>query len=68
MPLLRGLPQGAPESPLIFTLIVEMLMRRLEDRWRGLGWGFRVDGKMFFSVAYADDIILIAANKNSWSL
>ena len=51
VPLQRGLPQGGPESPLICTLIVDMLMRRLEDRWRGLGWGFRVDGEMFFSVA-----------------
>ena len=31
VPLQRGLPQGAPESPLIFTLIVDMLMRRWES-------------------------------------
>ena len=68
VPIQRGFPQGAPESPLIFTLIVEMLMRRLEDRWRGPGWGFRVDGKMYFSLAYADGIILIAANKKQLEL
>jgi hypothetical protein len=34
VPLQRGLPQGAPESPLIFTIIVEMLLRRLEETWR----------------------------------
>ena len=26
----RGLPQGAPESPLIFTMIMEMVIRKLE--------------------------------------
>ena len=35
--LLRGLPQGAPESPLIFTMVVEMLLRRLEAK-NGVCW------------------------------
>jgi hypothetical protein len=63
VPLHRGLPQGAPESPLIFTLIVEMILRRLEAIWRGRGWGYCLDGMMMFSVSYADDIILMAADK-----
>jgi hypothetical protein len=68
VPLHRGLPQGAPESPLIFTIIVEMLLRRLEATWRARGWGYRVDDMVMFSVSYADDIILIAANKKQLEL
>ena len=29
----RGLPQGAPESPAVFTLIAEMVMRKLNGKW-----------------------------------
>ena len=28
----RGLPQGAPESPLIFTMIMDMVIRSLEPQ------------------------------------
>ena len=68
VPLHRGLPQGAPESPLIFTIIVEMLLRRLEATWRARGWGFIIDDLKAFSVCYADDIILIAADKEHLEL
>ena len=27
--MLRGLPQGAPESPIIFTLVTELVLRPL---------------------------------------
>ena len=30
----RGMPQGAPESPDIFTLVMDMVFRRLELTWR----------------------------------
>ena len=30
--LQRGLPQGAPESPLVFIMVVEMVMRPLIER------------------------------------
>ena len=41
-------------------MVVEMLLRRLEAKWRLLGWGFILDGLQVFSVSYADDLILIA--------
>ena len=36
----RGLPQGAPESPVIFTMIMELLLRDLIKSWiiRKLAW------------------------------
>ena len=60
VPLHRGLPQGAPESPLIFTMIFEMLVRRLETKWRSQSLGFCLDGLKVFCVCYADDMILLA--------
>lgn len=60
VPLHRGLPQGAPESPLIFTMIVEMIVRTLEVSWHARGMGFRIDGLIFCCVCYADDIVLLA--------
>jgi hypothetical protein len=56
----RGLPQGAPESALIFTLIIDMIICSLADKWRQLGLGFEVDAFRITAVCYADDIILAA--------
>ena len=60
VPLQRGLPQGAPESPLIFTMVVEMVVRRCEEQWQKRNLGFEIDGRRFYCVCYADDIILLA--------
>lgn len=62
VPLHRGLPQGAPESPLIFTMIVEMLVRRLEAKWRQMGLGYKIDGLWIFCICYADDLVLLAGS------
>ena len=64
----RGLPQGAPESPIIFTLIVEMVMRGLIMEWdnqRDTGIGFGTDGWWISCLAYADDILLMAHSKDA---
>ena len=56
----RGLPQGAPESPLLFTMVVEMVIRKLEAKWRKRGAGFSLDGHSWRCVCYADDIVVLA--------
>jgi hypothetical protein len=64
----RGLPQGAPESPVVFTLIVEMVMRRLNAKWachQHQNVGFKMDSWWLPSLAYADDIILLARSKGA---
>ncbi len=40
IPMDRGVPQGAPESPMLFILVVEMILRELQVVWhaRGSGW------------------------------
>eukprot|EP00969_Alexandrium_andersonii_P354701 15442772-Alexandrium_andersonii.AAC.1 len=58
----RGLPQGAPESPLIFAMVMEMVIRKLEPRWRAMGRGFGMDGFFLSCVCYADDVVLAATS------
>ena len=57
----RGLPQGAPESPIILAMILECVVRRCEEKWAAKGWGFWLDGTRWVSASYADDIFLISA-------
>ena len=56
----RGVPQGAPESPNIFTMVVDMVLRRVMRRWRATGAGWKLDDVWISCVCYADDIVLIA--------
>jgi hypothetical protein len=63
IPMDRGLPQGAPESPLIFTMIMDMVIRALEPEWRRKGYGFNIDEFRLMAVCYADDIVLAAPSK-----
>ena len=41
-------------------MIVEMLVRRLETKWRSHSWGLCLDGLKVYCVCYADDLILLA--------
>ena len=59
----RGLPQGAPESPIIFAMILECVVRRCEEKWAVKGWGFWLDGMRWVSASYAVNIFLNSAKK-----
>ena len=58
----RGLPQGAPESPVIFTMIMELVLRDLIKSWisRKLAW--RLDNFTLAAICFADDVVLIAVS------
>jgi len=62
--MLRGLPQGAPESPIIFTLITELVLRPLMVKWRTEGLCWSLDGLQLSAICYADDIILVSESKS----
>ena len=57
----RGLPQ-APESPVIFTMITELVLRDLVKSWisRKLAW--RLDDFTLAAICHADDVVLIAVS------
>ena len=61
--MLRGVPQGAPESPVLFTLVTEMVLRPLLRRWHGDRKGWFSDEFWLALVCYADDIVLFSSDK-----
>ena len=58
----RGLPQGALEPPVIFTKIMELVLRDLIKSWisRKLAW--RLDDCTLAAICHADDVVLIAVS------
>ena len=61
----RGLLRGAPESPVIFTMIMELVLRDLIKSWttRKLAW--RLDDFALAAICYADDVVLVAVSKSA---
>ena len=49
----RGLPQGAPESPVVFTLIKSWKIRKL-------AWS--LDDFVLAAICYADDVVLVVTS------
>ena len=58
----RGLPQGVPESPVIFTMIMELVLQDLIKSWRTLKLGWRLDDFVLPANCYADEVVLVAAS------
>ena len=61
----RGLPQGAPESPVIFTMIMELVLRDLIKSWttRKLAW--RLDDFALAAICNAGDVVLVAVSMSA---
>ena len=61
----RGLHQGAPESPVIFTMIMELVLRDLikSSTTRKLAW--RLDDFALAAICCADDVVLVAVSKSA---
>ena len=61
----RGLPQGALESPVILTMIMELVLKDLIKSWisRKLAWS--LDDNTLAAICYADDVVLIAVSMDA---
>jgi len=53
----RGVRQGCPMSPILFNLMTADLEQELAKG----GWeGVRIEGKRIYTLAYADDVVILA--------
>ena len=64
----RGLPQGAPESPLLFVIVTDMVLSKLLRIWKARGSGWSFSGFSLSAVSYADDILLLSTSKRDLQL
>jgi exonuclease III len=55
-PLLQGVRQGCPLSPILFSCFVNNLVDRLKEK----GFGVEIGNRELCSLLYADDIVLLA--------
>lgn len=55
----KGVLQGDPISPMVFNAVMDRAMRKLNN-----DIGYRMNGRVFNCIAYADDIILVASTQN----
>ena len=62
--ILSGVKQGCPLSPLLFNLILDELIERLES----LDCGVSVRGNRFGVMAFADDLVLLSSSKGGMDL
>ena len=56
----QGVPQGAPESPLVFTMLVNEIWGSLISKWTAQGFGWSLDHLLMTCLAYTDDVLLVA--------
>ena len=57
----RGLSQGAPEFPVIFTMIIELVLRDLVKSWKARNLAWTLDDFVLAATCYADAVVLAAA-------
>ena len=60
----RGTKQGDPVSPKIFNAVLEVVFRRLKERWEKRKWGLRMHAtwptRWLTNLRFADDVMLTA--------
>lgn len=60
----RGVKQGDPLSPLLFNLVIEPLISRVQSETHGLD----IEGNNLSVLAFADDMVLVVYTVSRESL
>lgn len=61
IPMLSGVRQGCPLSPIFFNLVIDPLVREPGES----DAGFEIASERIAALAYADDVALVAASPTS---
>ena len=54
--------QGAPDSPVVFMMIMDLVLRDLVRTWNARNLSWSIDGFVLPSICYADDVALVAGS------
>ena len=60
----RRLPQGESESPLIFSMVMDTLLRKQGSNWRLRKLSWTVDD-CILAICYADDVVLVRGSSRT---
>ena len=58
----RGVPQGALESPVNFTMIMELVLRDLINSWKVRKLAWSLDDFVLAAICHADDVVFVAVS------
>ena len=61
----RGVPQGAPESPLVFVMVANEVLGGLRPSWERRNFAWTCDAVSLRCLGYADDVLLFSGSKAS---
>ena len=61
----RGVPQGAPESPLVFVTVADEILGGLRPSWERRNFAWTCDAVSLSCLGYANDVLLFSGSKAS---
>ena len=61
-----GLPQGAPESPLVFVMVADEILGGLRPSWERRNFARTCDAVSLGYLGHADDVLLFCRSKASF--
>jgi len=67
VPILSGVKQGCPISPILFNLTIELIVRAVQASAAAGGHGIKIHGQPVSILAYADDLVVLSRTREGLS-